>query len=256
MAEFIKAETIEHVAVVTLDNGPLNLIVPQVFEEIIDVFGRLGADEDVAVVVFTGAGDRAFSAGGDMRVAVERTQAAQEASGRLSGAGFDAIYGCAVPVIGAVNGYALGGGLGLAASCDILIASERAVFGLPEIDVGMLGCFRHLSRLVPELKARRMAYTGQRLTAHEVERYGGIEKVVPHEDLMPTTMQLAREIAKKSGTALRLYKEALNRTELPDMGEAYRTQMEYTVKLAGYSDYKETKRAFLDKRGSESSAAQ
>jgi enoyl-CoA hydratase len=135
---------------------------------------------------------------------------------------YDAIRNCAAPVIGAINGPAIGGGTALAASCDILIVSERAIFALPEVNTGMWPQFKYLARLVPELKMRRMVYTGQRLSAQEMERFGCIECVVAHEELMPTALQLAKEIAGKNSSTVRLYKKAINNAENLGVEESLR----------------------------------
>jgi len=151
-------------------------------------------------------------------------------------------------VIGAINGPALGAGLAIAAVCDVIIASERASFGCPEINVGLLGGARHLARLVPELRMRRMYFTGERIDGHEGHRLGFVDKVVPAGQLMETARELADELAAKSPIALRLAKEALNRAEFMDLKEGYRTEQDYTAKLNGYSDSLEAMRAFVEKR--------
>jgi len=233
MPELLNVKVEGHIAVVTLDHPPLNLMTPRHLEKIISEFNRLGADEQVSVVVFTGAGERAFCAGGDHRMFVARTSQEKEARQQFWWAAESAIRDCAVPVIGAINGYAGGGGVLFAASCDILIASERAVFDIPEINAGVLAPFWSLRRLLPELKMRSMTYTAQRLTAHEMQSFGSIEKVVAPEELMPTAMQLARRIAEKDSHTLRIHKEIFNRTEYLGIPESHALVMDYSRKLSG-----------------------
>lgn len=233
MPELLNVKVEGHIAVVTLDHPPLNLMTPRHLEKIISEFNRLGADEQVSVVVFTGAGERAFCAGGDHRMFVARTSQEKESRQQFWWAAESAIRDCAVPVIGAINGYAGGGGVLFAASCDILIASERAVFDIPEINAGVLAPFWSLRRLLPELKMRSMAYTAQRLTAHEMQSFGSIEKVVAPDELMPTAMQLARRIAEKDSHTLRIHKEIFNRTEYLGITESHALVMDYSRKLSG-----------------------
>ncbi|MBI2872055.1 MAG: enoyl-CoA hydratase/isomerase family protein [Chloroflexi bacterium] len=247
MAEFVKLDIRDHIATVTLDRPPVNAITAQVSREIAEAFDGLRDDREVRVAIFTGAG-RCFCAGADIRAAAERAAGDQEEHHRIARNAHFSIYDCAVPVIGAINGPALGGGLALAAVCDILIAAEEAVLGLPEINVGLLGGGRYLARLVPEQKVRRMMFTGQRLPAREMAQYGTIERVVPGVQLMDAARELAQEIASKSPVAIRLAKESLNRSEYVGLKDGYRTEQDYTSKLANYEDSLEAKRAFLEKR--------
>src|SRR5205814_1852256 len=132
--------------------------------------------DDVRVAILTGAGTRAFCAGADVKKAAERAgnpvKGANEGNSRKSRETFNALVDCAVPVIGAINGPALGAGLALAASCDYLIAAENALFALPEIDVGLLGGARHFMRMFPQSVTRRANFTGMRINAAEAFRLG------------------------------------------------------------------------------------
>jgi enoyl-CoA hydratase len=162
-----------------------------------------------------------------------------------------AITDCAVPVIGAINGPALGAGLAFAACCDILIASENATFGTTEINVGLLGASSHLSTLVGRHKAREMFFTGEVVPAAELYRVGAVRAVVPREQLMPTALELAGELAAKSPIALRLAKESMNRVEYLPLKDAYRTEQDYTARLRRFEDAKEARKAYLEKRDPE-----
>jgi len=247
MPELVNVKVEEHIAIVTLNNPPLNLLGPKILNEMIVEFNRLSADEQVRVIILTGAGDRAFCGGGDRRITAVVTPQTLEAGFLLGRTMYDTIRDCAVPVIGAINGPAIGGGTALAASCDILIASERAVFALPEVNVGMWPQFRYLARLVPELKMRRMVYTGQRLTAQEMQRFGSIECVVAHEELMPTAMRLAREIAEKNSFIVRLYKKALNSVENLGVKESLPVELNYIRQLVELHDAQNIRQSFQDK---------
>jgi enoyl-CoA hydratase len=159
-----------------------------------------------------------------------------------------AITDCAVPVIGAINGPALGAGLAFAACCDMLVAAEGATFGAPEINVGLLGASAHVSMLVGRYKAREMFFTGERVPAAELHRLGAVRSVVPRAQLMDTARGVAAELAAKSPIALRLAKESMNRVEHLPLKEAYRTEQDYTARLATFEDAAEARRASAEKR--------
>jgi len=246
--EFIRVETADHVATVTIDRPPVNAMNRQIYREIAETFQAFDGERDVRVVVLASASDRAFLAGADLR---ERNAASDEVvldTGRRARECFWAIYDCAVPVIAAVNGPALGAGLAVVSCCDIIVASERAVFGLPEINVGLLGGGSHLLRLVGPHRMRLAFYTGERMPASELYRLGAVAKVVPSDALMDEARALAAEIARKSPIAIRLAKESLNRVEHMPFKDAYRTEQDYTARLRGFEDSREAARAFLEGR--------
>jgi enoyl-CoA hydratase len=239
----------DHVAVVTLDYPPVNALSGDAYERITEVFDGLHNHEEARVVVLTAAGDRAFCAGADIKArAAAAVSDAKTDHGRAVREAFNAIYDCPLPVIGAVNGPALGAGVSVAASCDYLIASEKAVFGLPEIDVGLMGGARHLARLFPQTVVRRMLFTAERIGAEEAHRLGGVVRVVPHERLMDEAMSDASIIAAKMPLASRLAKEALNQIEWMDLKNGYRFEQTRTEILQKTEDALEAKRAFLEKR--------
>ncbi len=162
-----------------------------------------------------------------------------------------AIYDCAVPVIAAVNGPAIGAGLALAAVCDMIVASDNAAFGTTEINVGLLGASAHLSMLVGRHKAREMYLTGELVSADELHRLGVVRSVVPSDQLMPTALELARTLAAKSPIAMRLAKQAMGRVEYLPLKEAYRIEQDYTAKLLGFEDSAEARNAYMEKRDPE-----
>jgi enoyl-CoA hydratase len=253
----LNVEVTDHVATVTLDRPPVNAVDRSTMAEIRDAFRRFDDDRDVRAAIFTAAGDRAFMAGADLRNVGESAPIDELPATlvtdppRVSRDAMWAIVDCAVPVIGAINGPALGAGVAFAACCDILLAAEGATFGAPEINVGLLGASSHLVRLVGRYKAREMYFTGERVDAHELHRLGAVRAVVPRDRLLPEAMALAGELAGKSPIALRLAKEAMNRTEDLPLAEAYRTEQDYTARLNTFEDAAEARAAYADKRDPE-----
>lgn len=244
----LRVEAHGHVRLVTLDNPPVNAMSPE--WDIQGTFDAITADEEARVVVLTGQGDRVFCAGADVKAAArgDRALRPERTGSREARENFYSIMECAVPVIGAINGPALGGGLAVAASCDYLIASERAVFGLPEIDVGLLGGARHAMRLFPQHIVRMMHYTARRLDAAEAYRLGAVDRVVAPEDLLDEAMREAELIAAKMPIGIRLAKENLNAIEDMDLRNGYRFEQTRTALLQRSEDAQEAKLAFAEKR--------
>jgi enoyl-CoA hydratase/carnithine racemase len=247
--EFIKCQVGEHIAVVTMDRPPVNAVNAQVHEELMRVFDALSDREDVRVAILTGAG-KVFCAGADIKSRLEREPQPGDfwAHSRRAREAFHAILECRVPVVAAINGPALGAGLAIVASCDLLIASENAALGLPEINVGLLGGGRHALRLFPHSKARRLMFTGQRLSGADLYRLGAVEECVPADQLMSAARALAAEIASKSPVAIRLAKHAMNTIEFMSLRDGYRFEQNMTGELSKYEDSREAMRAFVEKR--------
>ena len=247
----------DHVATVTLDRPPVNAITRATMVEMAQVFNELSEDRDVRVAIFTAAGERAFMAGVDLRAVGSDDRgddvpaALVTDPGRAARDAMWAITDCAVPVIAAVNGPALGAGLAFAACCDIIIAAEEATFGTTEINVGLLGASAHLSLLVGRHKARELFFTGEVVPAAELHRLGAVRAVVPRGQLAAEAAALAASLAAKSPIALRLAKEAMNRVEWLPLKEGYRTEQEYTRRLLGFDDAAEARAAYLEKRDPE-----
>lgn len=252
MMDFVRVEVEDHIATVTFDRPPVNAVDVAANTELQDAFDAIGEDKDVRVAIFTAAGDRAFIAGADMKAidrGLERRRLVDVTdTGRGMREAFWSVYDCAVPVIGAINGPAIGAGLAYAAMCDIIIAAEEATFGTTEINVGLLGAASHLQRMVGPYKTRWMFLTGALVPAAELYRLGAIEQVVPRSRLLEAANELAHELAKKSPIAMRLAKEAMNRVEYLPLKEGYRTEQDYTNRLLTFDDSKEAVRAFLEKR--------
>jgi enoyl-CoA hydratase/carnithine racemase len=247
--KLIKTEIKDHVAVVTMDAPPVNAQSREFVEELIAAFDELNETPSARVIVLTGAG-RIFSAGADIKSRGKVGAVPGDTYRHLRRTrevGF-CIMESNKPVIAAVNGPALGAGMGLAVCADIILASDNAVFGLPEIDVGLMGGVRHTMRLIPHSLARRMVLSGYRVPAAELYRRGIIEDCVPLDQLMPAAMKIATGIAKKSPAALRLAKRAINTVETMGLKDGYRFEQNLTVEMTQHEDSKEAMRAFMEKR--------
>lgn len=245
----IKTEIKDHIAVVTMDAPPVNAQSRDFVEELISVFDELNETPTVRVIVLTGAG-KVFSAGADIKSRGNVGAVPGDTYRHLRRTrevGF-CVMESDKPVIAAVNGPALGAGMGLAICSDIILASENAVFGLPEIDIGLMGGVRHTMRLFPHSLTRRMVLSGYRVPAQELYRRGIIEACVPREELMDEAMKIAREIASKSPAALRLAKRAINTVETMGLKDGYRFEQNLTVEMTRHEDSKEAMRAFIEKR--------
>jgi enoyl-CoA hydratase len=161
------------------------------------------------------------------------------------------VYDCEVPVIAAVHGFCLGGGVGLAGNADIVVASDDATFGLPEVDRGALGVATHLARFVPQHKLRAMFLTGSMITAHELLAFGTVERVVPRDQLDAAAQEYAEIIARKSPIVIRRAKESLNQIDPVDVKRSYRAEQGFTFELNLWGDSDELRQAFVDKRDAE-----
>lgn len=248
-AEYIQVQMEEEgIAIVTMNRAPVNAANHQFYQELIDTFDGLGADKSVRVAILRSGLEKTFCAGNDVKDFAGMTPDNGHIRHRLVRNAFFAIYDCAVPVIAAVNSYAVGSGLGFAACCDVIVAADNAKFGAPEIKVGVLGCVKFLSRLVPEMVMRRMLFSGEPATAAELAPYGCIAKVVPPDQLMAAAMEQARIISGKAPSTIRLAKELFNRVEYMDFKAGFEIENSYSRRAAAFEDSKEAQRAFLEKR--------
>jgi enoyl-CoA hydratase/carnithine racemase len=245
----IKTTVEDHIAVVTMDAPPVNAQSREFVEELISVFDELNETPTARVIVLTGAG-KVFSAGADIKSRGKVGAVPGDTYRHLRRTrevGFS-IMESNKPVIAAVNGPALGAGMGLAVCSDIILASDNAVFGLPEIDIGLMGGVRHTMRLFPHSLTRRMVLSGYRVPAEELYRRGIIEACVPREQLMDEALKMARTIASKSPMALKLAKRAINTVETMGLKDGYRFEQNLTVEMTQHEDSKEAMAAFLEKR--------
>lgn len=225
------------VRVVTVDRPPVNALPVQGWYDLADAVRAAGRDPGVRCVVLAAAG-RGFNAGVDIKELQHDTgHGALIGANRGCAEAFAAVYTCEVPVVAAVRGFCLGGGVGLAGNADAIVASEDAVFGLPELDRGALGAATHLARLVPQHLMRTLYYTSRTVTATELLAHGSVWRVVPGTELMDAALELADEIAAKDGHLLRLAKAALNGIDPVDVQRSYRFEQGFTFEanLAGTS---------------------
>jgi enoyl-CoA hydratase len=246
--KFIEWQQDHTVATVWLNKPPVNAVDSEMYAEIHQFFSNITEyTPDARVVVLAGRGKH-FCAGNDL--AEFQTLGPSNAEARLKEAreAFWSIYSSPLPTIAAVHGVAVGAGLAIAASCDLVIATESARFATPEVNVGVLGGAKHLSRLVPQGVVRLMHYTGDLVSARTLQPYGGIAEIVPEERLLESALALAHSIARHSPATLRLAKRSLNGIEYMDLKQGYEFEQSLTRELSGYNDSKEAVNAFLEKR--------
>jgi len=234
------------IAELVLANPPVNALGAAAWAALARRIEELGRDPAVRVVVIRAEG-RGFQAGVDVKE-LARDATLITVVNRGCYDTFAAIYDCAVPVISAVHGYCLGGGIGIAGSSDLVLASEDATFGLPEIDRGAMGGATHAMRMFGVQRARHMLLTGEPLSAQEAYRLGGVLAVAPREKLRDAALELAAKIASKSPRAVRLAKQALNGIELLDPKQSYRFEQGFTLELYTSPDSQEARDAFVEKR--------
>lgn len=244
----IRSETRAHVATVTIDNPPVNALPVAGWFQLADALRGAGRDPDVRVVILQSAG-KGFQAGVDIKeLAADPTHESLVRVNRGCAEAFGAVYDCEVPVIAAVHGFCLGGGVGLAGNADIVVASDDATFGLPEVDRGALGVATHLARFVPQHKLRAMFLTGSTITAHQLLAFGTVERVVTRDQLSQTALELAAIIAAKSPIVVRAAKASLNQIDPVDVKRSYRAEQGFTFELNLWGDSDELRQAFVDKR--------
>lgn len=236
-----------------MDCPPVNALRVADWFAVADQVSALGRDREVRVVILRAEG-RGFNAGVDIKE-MQETEGFEALIGANRGcyAAFAAVYDCPVPVVAAVHGFCVGGGVGLAGNADIVVASDDAYFGLPEVDRGALGAATHLSRLVPQHRMRAMVYTSATVTAAELHAYGSVLSVVPRDGLAEEARRVAGSIASKSPTVIRAAKESLNGIDPWDVKKSYRFEQGFTfeLNLSGVAD--EHRDAFVAKRDTDPS---
>ena len=242
----VRVTVADRIAEVVLDHPPVNAFDSAGWAELARTITALGERHDVSVVLLAAEG-RGFCAGVDIKELARDAKLITKVNKGCYDS-FAAIHDCPVPVIAAAHGFVLGGGIGLVGSCDVILASDDATFGLPEIDRGALGAASHLLRMFPIQKVRKMLYTGEPITAAEAYRLGALEAVVARAELRATARALAAKIAAKSPKALRLAKESLNGIELLDIKRSYRFEQGFTLELYTSPDSQEARDAFVEKR--------
>lgn len=225
------------IALVELARGKVNAIDTQMYREIATVFDALSDNQDVRAVVLTGRG-RIFCAGNDLGSFRVMDATSGEIEMREVRRAIFGVLDCALPVIAAINGPCLGSGFGLTSVCDLVVASERATFGLPEMGVGVLGGGRFTARMLPQQAMRRMFFTAEPVDAETLRSWGAPIEVVSHDDHLEIAMSRARTIAAKSRYALTLAKQSLNGCEDVDLKRGYELEQTFTVRLSEHPDSK------------------
>ena len=226
------------IRVITMEHPPVNALPVQGWFDLAAAMDEAGADQDTKVVVLRAEG-KGFNAGVDIKE-MQHTTGFDALVGANKGcfAAFRAVYECAVPVISAVNGFCVGGGVGLVGNSDVVVASDDAYFGVPEVKQGALGAATHLARLVPQHMMRTLYYTARTIKAADLVQFGSVLEVVPRADLDDAALAVASEIADKDTRVIRAAKEALNGIDPVDVNTSYRYEQGFTYRLnlEGVSD--------------------
>lgn len=246
--QVIRLERKGAVAVIWLDNLPLNLLTPNLLGQLKDTMEALNKDDDVRAVIITGAGDRAFSAGADTRTFGQLPKGSNGIYGRMV---MDVVETSRLPVIAAIGGYALGGGLELALSCDIRIASEDAKIGLTEANLGLIAGYGGATRLpwlIGEGNAKLMIYSADKFSAQEAKELGVVQFVVPKEELMDKAMALAEKFATKAPRSITASKEIFHAARQGVVAPSFRQEYISGGLVRGSEDAKEGVRALREKR--------
>ncbi|MES0874680.1 enoyl-CoA hydratase family protein [Sinimarinibacterium thermocellulolyticum] len=234
------------IAELVIDRPPVNALDAAGWHALADEIERIGRDPAARVIVIRAEG-RGFCAGVDIKELdkhPEKIVSVNAGNYRT----FKAVHRNPLPVIVAVHGFVLGGGIGITGAADIVVASEDASFGVPEVDRGAMGGGAHLQRLFPVQKVRMMYFTGEPIGAAEAYRLGAVERVVPREELRDAALAIARTIAAKSTAMIRLAKESLNGIEDGNLEDKYRWEQGFTLQAYSEKDSAETRRAFVEKR--------
>ncbi|NIJ12886.1 enoyl-CoA hydratase [Saccharomonospora amisosensis] len=247
MADVISTNRVEPgIAVVTVNSPPVNALTVQGWFDLAEAITAQGRDPECHVVVLRAEG-RGFNAGVDIKeIQADSAYGALIGANHGCAAAFAAVYDCAVPVIAAVHGFCLGGGIGLVGNADVVVASDDATFGLPEVDRGALGAATHLARLVPQHLMRTLYYTASTVDAHQLHHHGSVYRVVPRAELDEAALAVARQIADKDTRVIRAAKQALNGIDPQPVHRSYRYEQGFTfeLNLAGVSDA--ARQDFLD----------
>lgn len=243
----IRTEIRGRVAEVVLAHPPVNALDSTGWNELPGIITSAGRNPEVRCVLIRGEG-RGFCAGVD----IKELQAHPErivAVNRGNYLTFQAVRACEVPVVTAVHGFVIGGGIGICGASDVVIAADDAFFSLPEVDRGAMGGAAHLSRMLPLHKVRALFFTGGNCPASEAWRLGGVEKVVPRAALLEEARAFCEVIAAKSRRALVLAKESLNGIEPLDVDRAYRFEQGFTFEMYLSQDSQKARDAFVEHKG-------
>jgi enoyl-CoA hydratase len=242
----IRSEVRERIGEIILDHPPVNALDSRGWNELAELVGTLGRHPEVHCVLIRAEG-KGFCAGVDLKEMQQHPERIVELN-RGNFLTFRAIRGAEVPVVAAVHGFVIGGGIGICGASDVIIASDDAYFSLPEIDRGAMGGASHLSRMLPLHKVRAAFFTGGRIPAGEAYRLGAVEKVVQAASLLEEARDFAALIASKSRRALVLAKEALNGLEPRDIDHGYRFEQGFTLEMYLHEDSQKAREAFVENK--------
>jgi len=251
MTDLLKLEKHTHTALITIQNPPANTWTEDSLNDLRTMLAELEADRDIYALVLSGDGPKFFSAGADLKTFADGDKARARSMIAAFGRAFEAMAQFRGVTIAAINGYAMGGGLEAALSCDIRIAEEHAVMALPEASVGLLPGglgTQHLPWLVGEGWAKRMILCGERVDAATALRIGLVEEVVPSGEARQKALALAEQVAKQSPTSVTACKRLIQTARKQPMWSALPLERELFVDLFDTADQKEGVNAFLEKR--------
>lgn len=237
----------DRIAEILFDHPPVNAFDTAGWESIPGLIDQAAANDGVRCILIRAEG-RGFCGGVD----IKEMQAHPERIARLNRANylsFKAIRECAVPVVGALHGFVIGGGVNIAGACDALLAAEGAYFSLPEIDRGAMGGAAFMSRMLPVQMVRANFFTGGRISVEDAQRHGSIHKIVPLERLQEEAHAFCEIIAAKSRAALVIAKQALNLIEPNDPAAQYRIEQGFTLEMYMHEDSQKARDAFVDGKG-------
>jgi len=255
MAEFVKTEHDGRVAIVTLDHPPVNALSARLLEELEQEYDRLDTSDDTRAIVIRGEGEKAFVAGADITEFPAMREAIEEAAETGSARGIQKLAlrmdAGRTPVVAAIHGYCLGGGLELAMACDIRVAAEDAQLGQPEIKLGLIpggGGTQRLPRLVGHGRALLLNLTGDPISGTQAYDWGLVEKVVPRDGLLEAALEIARTLSQRSPHAMGVIKELAAETRDLPIAEGMRREAQGFIRCIGSADGAEGVMAFLEKR--------
>ena len=234
------------IAEIVIDKAPVNALDSNEWHALATLVNQIGQNPDARVLIIRSQG-RGFCAGVDIKELDQHPERIVTVNAGNYET-FKAVHLCPIPVIVALHGYVLGGGIGITGAADIVVASTCTTFALPEVDRGAMGGGAHLQRLFPVQKVRYLFFTGETISVQDADKYGFIERIVEKDQLRDTAIEIATKIAAKSSDMIRIAKESLNGIEDGDLEAKYRWEQGFTLQAYTSPDSAETRRAFVDKR--------
>ncbi|HSQ83929.1 MAG TPA: enoyl-CoA hydratase-related protein [Desulfobacterales bacterium] len=251
----IKFQIEEHIATITFNRPEvLNALNEASLKELSHAVDKVAGDEDIRVLILTGAGDKSFVAGADIKEFLKFNALKAKMFSEMGHSIVNKLQDLPIPVIGAVNGFALGGGCEVAIACDFIYASENAMFGLPEINLGIIPGFggtQRLPRLVGKNRAKEMIFTGKMIPAAEAQAMGLVNKVCAQDQLMNEVLKVAKIMVSKGKVSLRAAKQTINTGMDVDLKTGCRIEIDAFAICLASPDAKEGTLAFLEKRAAD-----